>query len=336
MNKINNGIEREPTQEIQETQTAQTAPESHTLQNAQETQTVQEARARQTRQTRQTQQTRRLIIIGASGHGRVVADIAVLNGYQDIVFLDGDSSLTSCAGYPVVGSDTMADEFEGDLFIAIGDADIRERLMNRYRNNRSRNRNSEKHSHDYDYDYKHDHDREQEHDHDHNHAYDREHRNFPILVHPKAVVAHDVRIGAGSVIMAGAVINPGARIGRGVIINTSSSIDHDCEIGDFVHIAVGAHLSGTVRVGDKTWIGTGVIVSNNVNICCACTLCAGAVVIRDIEIPGIYIGVPAMLYKKNDVRYTDVSNTLETTSKMLPPPREDAIKKQNILSLSRP
>ena len=109
MNKINNGIEREPTQEIQETQTAQTAPESHTLQNAQETQTVQEARARQ---TQQTQQTRRLIIIGASGHGRVVADIAVLNGYQDIVFLDGDSSLTSCAGYPVVGSDTMADQFE--------------------------------------------------------------------------------------------------------------------------------------------------------------------------------------------------------------------------------
>ena len=150
MNKINNGIEREPTQEIQETQTVQTA------------------------QKHQTAHDRRLIIIGASGHGRVVADIAVLNGYQDIVFLDGDSSLTSCAGYPVVGSDTMADEFEGDLFIAIGDADIRERLMNRYRNNRSRNRNSEKHSHDYDYDYKHYHDREQEHDHDHNsfQAYD--------------------------------------------------------------------------------------------------------------------------------------------------------------------
>ena len=107
MNKINNGIEREPTQEIQETQTVQ---EMQPAQNAQETQTAQTLQNVQ--EAQKTAHKRRLIIIGASGHGRVVADIAALNGYQDIVFLDGDSSLTSCAGYPVVGSDTMADQFE--------------------------------------------------------------------------------------------------------------------------------------------------------------------------------------------------------------------------------
>ena len=202
---------------------------------------------------------RRLIIIGASGHGRVVADIARLNGRNDIVFLDNDKSLTSCAGYPVLGSDTMAQELEGDIFIAVGNPEARERLINRYKD-----------------------------------------RNFPTLIHPSAVVAEDVmksgKIGAGSVIMAGAVVNPGAKLGCGVIVNTSASIDHDCVVGNFVHVAVGTHLSGTVTVGDKTWIGTGAVVSNNLNICGGCTIGAGAVVIRDITDAGVYIGVPAMKY----------------------------------------
>ena len=60
----------------------------------------------------------RLIIIGASGHGKVVADIAEKSGYSDIVFLDNNPKLITCAGYPVIGPDMMASELEGDLFIA--------------------------------------------------------------------------------------------------------------------------------------------------------------------------------------------------------------------------
>lgn len=194
----------------------------------------------------------RLIIIGASGHGKVVADIAVLNGYKDIVFLDNDTEITQCAGYFVLGPDTLISELEGDVFIAIGDAETRKKLMER----------------------------------------DSE-RFFPVLIHPSAVVAKDVEVGEGSVIMAGAVINPGARIGKGCIINTSSSVDHDCIVEDFCHISVGAHLSGTVVVGTGTWVGTGAIVSNNINICGGCTIGAGAVVIKDIDESGTYIGVPA-------------------------------------------
>lgn len=73
----------------------------------------------------------KLIIIGASGHGKVVADIAALNGYKDIVFLDNDSGIKTCAGHPVLGPDTMTSELDGDVFVAVGNAEIRKKLMER-------------------------------------------------------------------------------------------------------------------------------------------------------------------------------------------------------------
>ena len=197
----------------------------------------------------------RLIIIGASGHGKVVADIAKKCGYEDIVFLDNDNNIKECLGYPVLGNDSMINDLNGDVFIAIGNADIREKLMERENK-----------------------------------------RTFPVLIHPDSVIADDVQIEAGTVVMAGAVINPGTKIGRGVIVNTTSSIDHDCTIEDYVHVAVGAHLCGTVNVGKKTWIGAGATISNNVNICGDCMIGAGAVVTKDIKEPGTYVGVPV---KKN-------------------------------------
>ena len=73
----------------------------------------------------------RLIIIGASGHGKVVADIAALDGYKEIVFLDNDPEIKACAGYPVLGPDTMTSELDGDVFIAVGKAETRKKLMER-------------------------------------------------------------------------------------------------------------------------------------------------------------------------------------------------------------
>lgn len=69
----------------------------------------------------------RLIIIGASGHGKVVADIAALNGYEDIVFLDDNKDMKECAGWPVIGKSTEAPE--GELFVAVGNPKARKRLM---------------------------------------------------------------------------------------------------------------------------------------------------------------------------------------------------------------
>ena len=102
----------------------------------------------------------------------------------------------------------------------------------------------------------------------------------------------DVEIGQGTVVMANAVINAGARIGAHCIINTSAVVEHDNRIADFVHISVGAKLAGTVSVGKRSWVGIAACVSNNIHICDDCMIGAGAVVIKDIEESGTYVGVP--------------------------------------------
>ena len=217
---------------------------------------------------RQDFKSRKLIIIGASGHGRVVADIAKKNGYENIFFLDDNTSLRSCGNYTIIGTSLDIKKYhEADFVVAIGNAKAREKIQ----------RQSEKDVH------------------------------FITLIHPEAVVASDTLIGPGTVVMAGAVINSGAVIGKGCIINTCSSVDHDCQIGDFVHISVGAHIAGTVVVGNRTWIGIGASVINNTNICSDCMIGAGAVVIKDILRSGTYIGLPAkeMNMKKKHKRLKD-------------------------------
>lgn len=194
----------------------------------------------------------KLTIIGASGHGKVIADMAKLSGYEEMEFLDDDPFVRTCADIPVTGPSADANRKENDLFVAVGNAAIRKRLMEAGRG-----------------------------------------KHFPALVHPKAVIAEDSKIGDGTAVMAGAVINPGTVIGRGVIINTCSSVDHDCRIHDYVHVAVGAHVCGNVEIGKGTWIGAGSIIINNIKVCHNCMIGAGAVVVKDIDEPGTYLGVPA-------------------------------------------
>lgn len=198
-----------------------------------------------------------LIIIGAGGHGKVVADIAEqLHRYETIIFLDDSATEKECIGYPIVGTRTCISEYIGkaEFFVAIGSAGTRERVMHKLKEMQA---------------------------------------DIATLIHPSAVVSKHAKIGEGTVVMAGAVINPSTTIGEGCIVNTCASVDHDCEIGDYVHIAVGAHLCGTVKVDKSTWVGAGATVKNNVAICGGCMIGAGAVVIRDIKGTGTYMGVPA-------------------------------------------
>ena len=195
-----------------------------------------------------------ILIIGASGHGKVLADIARQTGYDDIRFLDDNAALTCCGSYPVVGNSTDFRDFHCDFIVAIGHPLVRQKIMDRL---------------------------------------EAAGKRIATLIHPHAVIGENVSIGMGSAIIAGAVINPCTAIGKGCIVNTCASVDHDCVIGDYVHIAVGSHLCGTVSVGDGTWIGAGATVSNNVSICSDCMIGAGAVVIKNIEQPGTYVGIPA-------------------------------------------
>lgn len=112
-------------------------------------------------------------------------------------------------------------------------------------------------------------------------------------LHPSAVIAGSARIEAGSIVMAGAVVQPRTRIGRNVIVNTRASIDHDCTIGDHAHIAPGAVLSGGVAVEDRCHIGVGCTVIQNVRIGRGATVAAGATVVHDVAAGCVVKGTPA-------------------------------------------
>lgn len=112
-------------------------------------------------------------------------------------------------------------------------------------------------------------------------------------LHPSAVIAGSARIEAGSIVMAGTVVQPRTRIGRNVIVNTRASIDHDCTIGDHAHIAPGAVLSGGVAVEDRCHIGAGCTVIQNVRIGRGATVAAGATVVRDVAAGSVVKGTPA-------------------------------------------
>ena len=199
----------------------------------------------------------KLIIIGASGHGKVVADIAIkMNKWQSIAFLDDDESIKTSMGLEVIGrtADAFTYKGEADFFVAIGSNTTREKIQEKLM---------------------------------------EQGINVICLIHPSAVIGTNVEIGFGSVVMAGVVINSSSRIGNGCIINTSSSLDHDNVIENYVHISPGVNMAGTVKVGKGSWIGIGSVVSNNVNICSSCKVGAGAVVVKNITEPGTYVGVPA-------------------------------------------
>ncbi len=201
----------------------------------------------------------RLIIVGAGGHGKVIADIALKNGYEDISFVD-DNTTGYCLEFPVVGtSDSLEslNDQKTDFVIAIGNNQIRKRIAE-------------------------------------NHEV-----NWVKLIHPSAQIAYGVEIEEGTVIMAGAIINPDTKVGRHCIINSCAVIEHDNQLGDFVHVSPNAALGGTVHVGSLTHIGIGAIVKNNISIDEKVVVGAGAVVVKNVEEECTVVGVPATKMAKH-------------------------------------
>lgn len=199
-----------------------------------------------------------LVIIGASGHGKVVASIARAVGYKSILFLDDNLQAKKCLNYSVVGPVSRFLHYltQAEFLVAIGNPTIRRKIQTDLENYQA---------------------------------------TLATLIHPQAVIAPNVTLGKGTVIMAGAVINTNTQIGQGCIINTCASVDHDCIVGDYVHIAVGAHVAGTVRIGANTWVGMGANIINNLSVCSNCMIGAGAAVVKDIQTAGTYFGVPARI-----------------------------------------
>lgn len=195
----------------------------------------------------------RLVIVGAGGHGKVIADIALKNGYQDISFVD-DNAVGECMGYSIIGKSRNLEQLNDgktDFVIAVGDNVTRKKI-------------AESHN-----------------------------VNWVTLIHPFAQIGANVCIEHGSVVMAGAVVNVCASIGQHCIVNTCAVVEHDNVLGDYVHISPNASLGGTVHIGECTHIGIGATVINNINICSNCRIGAGAVVVKDITESSAYTGIPA-------------------------------------------
>ncbi len=199
----------------------------------------------------------KLIIIGAGGHGKVIADNALKNGYTDIAFLD-DFAVDDCMGFKVVGKISDIEKFNDkhtDFIIGIGNNAVRRKIAE---------------------------------------SYDV---NWVSLIHPSATTAVNVTVKKGTVIMAGAIVNPCAVIGEHCIINTGAVVEHDNVIENYVHISPKATLGGTVNIGSTTHVGIGATVINNINICSNCVIGAGTVVVKNIEENGTYVGNPARRIK---------------------------------------
>jgi sugar O-acyltransferase (sialic acid O-acetyltransferase NeuD family) len=205
-----------------------------------------------------------LLILGASGHGKVVGDCAVISGdWSDVCFFDDRwPELRACGPWPVVGtSETFFTKArKGDhAFVAIGNAVTRLVCLRRLKSDR-----------------------------------------IPLatVIHPQSVISQYALIGEGALVAAGAVVNINAQLGLGCIINTGATVDHDCVLGDGVHVCPGAHLAGDVRVGGSSWLGIGCVVRQGIRIGAAVTVGAGAVVVADVADGLTVVGVPAQSIEK--------------------------------------
>lgn len=198
----------------------------------------------------------RLIIIGASGHGKVALDIAIkVRIWSKISFLDDNNEIGNLNEYPVIGKIADAEKFknESDFFVAIGNNEVRFEIQKKLLSKKC---------------------------------------SIAILIHPFSSIAIDTHIGIGTLIAAGVVVNSSTEIGQGCIINTSSSIDHDCSIGDFSHIAPGCHIAGNVKIGKFNWIGIGTTMINNITTIDNVLIGAHSLVLKNISQQGTFFGSP--------------------------------------------
>lgn len=203
-----------------------------------------------------------IIIVGAGGHGRVLADALLLSGQTVLGFVDADTILhdTTIMGLKVLGDDARllaGDWPEAILVNGIGGPpggrvrrDVQTRL-------------------------------------------EAEGRRFIGVRHPAAVVSPFAEIDDTAQLLARAVVQAGAVVAYGCIVNTAAVIEHDCRLESFTHCAPGSILCGDVRIGATCHIGAGAMVREGVTLGDGVVVGAGAVVVDDHAGPALLLGVPA-------------------------------------------
>ena len=215
---------------------------------------------------------KRLAIVGAGGHGRVIADAAQCGGWTGVEFYDDAWPHTARHNGPwqIRGDVTLLlerlHEYDG-VIVGIGDnqmrADVQQKLLA---------------------------------------------AGAPLtcVLHPASIISRHAELGAGCAVFARAVVNAGAHVGAGVILNTGCTVEHDCILEDFVHIGPNAGLGGGVCVGRHSWVGLGANVNHLIRIGRDSTVGSGATVVRDVADGMIAVGTPARSRPVRD-RAADVS-----------------------------
>lgn len=204
----------------------------------------------------------RVLILGAGGHGQVVAEAllaacAAGTCVRPVGFLDDDPMLEGKTrlGLPVLGPPASVAAHPHDaVVVGIGDNQVRRRLAE---------------------------------------VMLAQGEQLVTCCHPRAYMALGATLGVGTVVCAGAVVGTGARIGANVILNTSCTVDHRSVIGDHAHIAPGVHLGGDVTVGAATLVGIGAVVLPGRHVGSGCIVGAGAVVVHDVMDGAVVMGTPA-------------------------------------------
>jgi sugar O-acyltransferase (sialic acid O-acetyltransferase NeuD family) len=199
-----------------------------------------------------------IFIYGAGGLGREV--LSLLNSYEEWdvqAFIDDYPSVSALHGVPVLTPKVLKDAPHAiDVVVAVGDPHVKARIVA---------------------------------------GIDNPHVQFPVIIHPKAVLQSrdTIVIGAGTVICAGVVITTDVIIGRHVLLNLNVTIGHDARIGDYSSVMPGVNLAGSVHLEERVLIGSGANVKNGIRIGAASRVGMGAVVTRSVE-PGLtVVGIPA-------------------------------------------
>lgn len=200
---------------------------------------------------------KKTILIGGGGHARSIVEVMGRNSFDAYVAL---SPAPEGMSLPYAGNDTVAsstlDPAETAIHIAIGYTSGGSLALRR--------------------------------------KIIETYRNFTAvtLISPSAVVTPSSTIGAGSAVMARAVVNRSAT-GDHCVINTGAIIDHDCRLGSNVFIGPGAVICGEVEIGDDVFIGAGAILRNGISIASGTRIGMGSLVTATISSPGLYLGSPA-------------------------------------------
>jgi sugar O-acyltransferase (sialic acid O-acetyltransferase NeuD family) len=199
----------------------------------------------------------KVIILGAGGHGKVVADCCLAAGHCVSGFLDDDDSKQSALGLPVLGTLAEADQFREScdgLALGIGDNRSRESVFKQFKESGWQ---------------------------------------FPPVIHPFSWISPRVEIQEGAVVVGGVVINADSVIGAGAVINTGARVDHDCVVGAFAHVCPGTVLAGNVEIGTGAFIGAGSSIIPGIRIGNYAVIGVGAAVISDVADGVKVAGVPA-------------------------------------------